>query len=90
MNKIEITDDENNILKEIHNKILPKRKKYFDVFGFTNNSKTKFKSNIGFILRKTKKILDDNKIFNYNISKYYIEFQQRNCGFEKEAKRTFD
>lgn len=76
----------------IHSSILPKRNKSFNKKGFVISKFQRSPQEQKLfepILEKTTEILDSyNK--NYDESECYIEFQQRNCGFEEKHKRTFD
>ena len=86
MNISNLSDNENELFSFIHNTIMPKRKKDFQTKGITSLDNIIVKP----ILVKAKQILDMFNKQNYDLSKYYIEFQQRNCGFEKKCNRSFD
>lgn len=73
----------------IHNTIFPKRKQSFQKKGILLNG-IKIKLDIKSIINKTKLILDLFNKTNYDLTKTYTEFQQRNCGFEKKCRRTFN
>jgi hypothetical protein len=84
---------EKDLFASIHNTILPKRTQNFDTKAFSPiffNISGKITTIIEPIMEKTKQILDMFNKTNYDLSQYYIEFHQRNCGFEKNIKRTFD
>ena len=95
MNTSQMNDEEMHLLTSIHHGIFPKREKGFEKRGFSyfNNAKAKAKSEYDNItqpiLSKTKEVLNSFGISNYDLSTWFVEFQQRNCGFEKKAKRTF-
>ena len=90
MNTSELNCYEIDLFASIHNTFLPKRKKNFDRKGISSAKNLKSKTIIEPIMIKTKQLLDMFNKKNYNLSRYYIEFQHRNCGFEKKCKRTFD
>ena len=81
---------EKHLFASIHNTILPKRKQNFNTKGISYSENLKYKNIIEPIMIKTKQILDMFNKKNYDLSQYYIEFHQRNCGFEKKCKRTFN
>ena len=89
MNISELTNDEWSLFSSIHNNILPERKKDFDTKGILSCKNLKSNTLVEPIIKKTKQILDLFDKTNYDLSQYYIEFHQRNCGFEKKYKRTF-
>ena len=89
MNTFNLNNDDIKIFGSIHNTIISKRKNSFERKGLYYN-KNPDKLIIEPIIKKTEKILDMFNKKNFDSSKYYIEFQQRNCGFEKKSKRTFD
>ncbi len=88
-----MNNEEMHLLTSIHHGIFPKREKGFEKRGFSyfNNAKAKseYDNVTQPILSKTKEVLDSFGITNYDLSTWFVEFQQRNCGFEKKAKRTF-
>jgi len=90
MNTTHLNNLEIDLFASIHNNILPKRNSHFDKKGIGSNTTVKYKSMVKPILLKTKQLLETYNKTNYDLSQYYIEFQQRNCGFEKKCKRTFD
>ena len=90
MNTSQLNSFEIDLFSSIHNTILPKRKQNFDTKGIWSNQNLKSKTIIEPIMIKTKQLLDMFNKTNYDLSQYYIEFHQRNCGFEKKCKRTFD
>lgn len=90
MNISQLDNKEKNLFSSIHNTILPKRKKNFDTKGISSSRKSKYNTIIEQIMIKTKQLLDMFNKTKYDLSHYYIEFHQRNCGFEKKCKRTFD
>lgn len=89
MNVLQLTEEENNKLINIHKEVFPKRKEKFSAKSFTNGDKNNI-INTEYILDKTKNILNNLGIKNYNINRNYIEFQQRNCGFENSKFRTLN
>ena len=89
MNTSQLTDYEIKLFNTIHKSQLPKRKKVFSKKGLFSKSILLKKIIIKSIIEKTKEILDLFNKINYDLSKYYIEFQHRNCGFEKKCRRTF-
>ena len=90
MDITQLNSCERDLLISIHNTIIPKRKQNFDKKGILSGKNFKYKTIIDPIIIKTKEILDIFNKKNYDLSQYYIEFHQRNCGFEKNHKRTFD
>lgn len=90
MNISRLNPDEQYLFATIHNNFLPKRKQNFDKKGISSYKNSTSKKIIEPIIIKTKQLLDSLNKTNYDLSQYYIEFQQRNCGFEKKCKRTFD
>ena len=91
MNCSHLNDQEINSLTAIHSNIFPKREKGFEKrpFSSLNNAKSKYDNITHPILSKTKEVLHLLGITNYDFSTWFMEFQQRNCGFEKKPKRTF-
>lgn len=89
MNISELTNDEWSLFSSIHNTILPDRKTDFDTKGILSCKNLKSNTLVEPIIKKTKQILDLFDKTNYDLSQYYIEFHQRNCGFETKYKRTF-
>lgn len=91
MNSSQMNDEEMNTLSAIHHSIFPKREKGFEKLGFSyfNNAKSKYDNITQPVLSMTKEVLDCFNITNYDFSAWFVEFQQRNCGFEKKVKRTF-
>ena len=89
MNVSELNSDEQHLFTSIHNTFLPKRKQNFDIKGILSGKNLEYTNIIEPIIIKTKQILDMFNNKNYDLSQYYIEFHQRNCGFEKKYKRTF-
>ena len=77
------------LFSSIHNKILSKRLRNFEKRGISSNN-LKMKYIVEPVIKKSKQILDMFNKTNYNLSKTYIEFQQRNCGFGDNNARTFD
>lgn len=75
---------------EIHTKIIPKRKKHFEKKGIFNKSSIQQKELVKPILDKSLDILYQNNIKNIDKTKYYLEFHQRNCGFENKGHQLFD
>jgi len=90
MNTSQLNSYEIDLFASIHNTILPKRKQNFDTKGISSAKNLQYTTIIEPIMIKTKQVLDMFNKTNYDLSRYYIEFQQRNCGFEKKCKRTFD
>lgn len=76
--------------QDIHSSIIPNRTKRFETYDIlhkTSNFADKDSSiykKINPILEKAKDILNSLNIKNYDLSKYNMEFHQRNCGFEKK------
>ena len=74
----------------IHEKLIPKRRKKmetYDIWENTSRVADKNKENYNLIqpiLDKAERILNKNNVSNFDVSKYVIEFHQRNCGFEKK------
>lgn len=97
MNNFYLSDLENNKFIKLHNLLLPKRNKKFDSIQIKSNKKYKgikyleVLTNEFFspIINKTIEILNNSNKNNYDISNYFIEFQQRNCGFEKKKYEVF-
>ena len=89
MNVSELNSEEKHLFTSIHNNILPNRKKDFDTKGILSGKNLKSKNLVEPIIKKTKQLLDMFNKTNYDLSQYYIEFHQRNCGFEQKCKRTF-
>ena len=97
MNNLYLSDLENIKFIELHNLLLPKRNKKFDSIQIKSNKKYKdieylkvpIKEFISPIINKTVEILNYFNKNNYDISNYFIEFQQRNCGFEKKKYEVF-
>ena len=90
MNVSKLNESEIETYISIHNNILHIRKKGFEKKYFVSNYYKNYDIGIELILSKCKEVLDSFDKIDYDISKWYVEFQQRNCGFEKKAKRTFD
>lgn len=90
MNVSKLNESVIDIFTSKHNNILPKRKKGFEKKYFVSNTYKNDDIEIELILSKCKEVLDSFDKMDYDISKWYLEFQQRNCGFEKKAERTFD
>lgn len=73
----------------IHKKLIPKRRKKMETYHIyekTSRFADKNKENynlINPILNKAEGILNKNNVSNFDLSKYVMEFHQRNCGFEK-------
>jgi len=89
MNTSHLNSSEIELFASIHNTILPKRKQNFHTKGISSAKNVHSKTMIEPIMKKTKQLLDMFNKTNYDLSRYYIEFQQRNCGFETKSKRTF-
>lgn len=85
-----MNDEEMKTLTAIHHNIFPKREKSFEKLSFSYFNKVKAKAKCDTILSKTKEVLDYFNRTDYDLSTWFVEFQQRNCGFEKKVKRTFD
>jgi len=90
MNISQLNSSEIDLFASIHNSLLPKRKQSFDRKGISSKQNLKYNNIIAPIMIKTKQLLDMFNKTNYDLSQYYIEFQQRNCGFEKKRKRIFE
>ena len=83
-----LSDSDIEIFKNIHLQFLPKRNKDFNRSQFkysysTNDLNRKTLTNP--IIKRAYEILDNQNINNYNKNSYFIEFHQRNCGFEKKT-----
>ena len=91
MNISQMNTEEHDSLISIHHSMMPKRKKGFEkkniAYYSTSNSEDGIAESI---LSMAKRVLDSANKTNYDLSKWFVEFQQRNCGFEKKIKRTFD
>jgi len=85
-----LSTDELEQFKTIHNKIIPYRKKRFERGSVYNNSKPEQKVLVKPVLDKALNILSEKGITDIDESKYYLEFHQRNCGFEKKGHQIFD
>jgi hypothetical protein len=71
------------ILSSIHNIYIPKRKKNFQIKSITNYNSSENKKLLQPIIDTSIKILDKFNKIKYDKDKYFIEFQQRNCSYEK-------
>lgn len=98
MNNLYLSDLENIKFIELHNLLLPKRNKKFDSISFNLSQiknkdieylKVPIKELFILIINKTVEILNYFNKNNYDISNCFIEFQQRNCGFEKKKYEVF-
>lgn len=93
MYKSQLSDYELKEFIRIHKEFLPIRNKHYNITSFEfprqKINKIKKKDILNPILKKVYEILDFNK-FNYDKNKYYVEFHQRNCGFEKKAHNLFE
>ena len=81
-----LSDFDLESFKNIHSYFLPNRNKDFNRAQFMNSYKkknNKKKKIILPIINKSYQILESQNINNYDRNNYYIEFHQRNCGFEK-------
>lgn len=74
----------------IHNKIIPERKKRFERDSVYNDSKPEQKKLVKPVLDKAINVLSEKGITDLNEKKYYLEFHQRNCGFETKTHQIFD
>ena len=79
-----LSDSDLETFKNIHSYFLPKRNRDFNRTEFTYPN---YKKNIDItiinpIIKRSYEILDNQNINNYDKNFYYIEFHQRNCGFE--------
>lgn len=92
MDVSKLNNAEIDLLISIHNTIIQKRIQKFNKKSILYNKTYNNIINpiIDTIITKTKEILDIFNKKNYDLSKYYIEFHQQNCGFEKKGKRIFD
>lgn len=79
-----------DLFNTIHNKIIPYRKKNFTRDSVDNNSKPEQKELVKPVFDKSLSILSEKGITDINENKYYLEFHQRNCGFEKKEHQIFD
>lgn len=74
----------------IHSNLIPHRKKRFEIYDIVWPSSRKADKNkeiyntIQPILDRSIKILRSNNITDFDLTRYCIEFHQRNCGFEKK------
>ena len=90
INFYKLEKDELNAFTSIHEKLIPKRRKKFETYDIWENTSRvpdKNKDNynsIQPILDKTEELLKIQNNTNYDLSKYVMEFHQRNCGFEKK------
>ena len=85
-----LSEDELEQFNNIHKKIIPFRKKNFERGSVYNKSILEQKELVKPILNRALKILSENDIIDIDESKYYLEFHQRNCGFEKKEHQIFD
>lgn len=74
------TEEDLEHMRTLHRNITGKRHSNFQNTQFSDKSNNKFP----LILRRVKNLLDSYNITNYDIDKYHIEFQQRNCSGEKK------
>ena len=88
MNISQLTSQETSAFQDIHKFLFTKRKKVFETKALSNKDKTK--NNITSIIEKATTILELFNKTNYSLDSYYIEFQHRNSGFEKKARRVFE
>ena len=77
---------------EIHKKLIPERNKKMDKYVIrTSNILNNLEQDlVKPILNKALNILKENNICNFDSTKYYVEFHQRNCGFEKSNYQWSD
>ena len=91
MNVTYLNSHEMKKFQNIHKLYLPKRKRAFGKNGVSSKSSNiENKTNIDYIIEKARFVLDLFEKKDYDSSKYYVEFQHRNCGFEKKCRRTFN
>jgi len=90
MDTLELNNKEKNLFMSIHNTILPKRKKNFNKIGILSSKILNYNIILDPIITKSKEILDIFDKKNYDLSQYYVEFHQQNCGFQKNNKKFFD
>lgn len=83
MNKYKLNILDLEILSSIHNVYLPKRKKHFQVKGITKYNTSENIKLIQPIIDLSIKILHQFNKIEYDKDTYFIEFQQRNCNYEK-------
>ena len=85
MNVTYLNSHEMKKFQNIHKLYLPKRKRAFGKNGVSSKSSNiENKTNIDYIIEKARFVLDLFEKKDYDSSKYYVEFQHRNCGFEKK------
>ena len=84
MNNTNLTDQELENFKKIHNEVIPNRSKSFEnkFYSSKNNNK-----NLDPIIKKSLEIFDNFGFNDIDKSVYSVEFHQRNCGFERKNKR---
>ena len=83
MNICKLNRVEQEILNSIHNTFIPKRKKHFQIKSVTNYNYSDNEKLIEPIINISMKILNKFNKIKYDKNKYLIEFQQRNCCYEK-------
>ena len=90
MNHSQLTKEELIQFTNIHEQIIPKRRKNFEIYEIWDPASRNADKNknvyplIDPIIKKGINILEQNGINNFNSKRYTIEFHQRNCGFEKK------
>ena len=87
MNISHLNEEELNLFRNIHQKILPNREKRYKTLEITE--KDDIDIDLKPIIDKSLEILDKFNYFNYNINKYEIQLHQRNSGFEKKPCEYF-
>ena len=87
MNSSQLNEEELNLFRDIHQKILPHREKRYKTLEITEKDDVDI--DLKPIIDKSLEILDKFNYFNYNINKYEIQFHQRNSGFEKKPCEYF-
>lgn len=86
----QLTRDENESFNIIHNKIIPNRIKNFERYPVHNKSSVEQKVLVKPVLERALVILSEKGITDIDDSIYYLEFHQRNCGFEQKKHQSFD
>ena len=85
-----LSKDELDQFNTIHKKMIPYRKKKFERGSVFNNSSFVKKDLVIPVLNRALNILSENDITDIDKRKYYLEFHQRNCGFENKIHQIFD
>ena len=83
LNVLKLSQEELEQFIKIHHTIIPNRTKNFEVKDINKRSTLPLNIHVP-ILDKAVSILGSIGINNVDKNEYYIEFHQRNCGFEKK------